>query len=730
MAAIIDVPGIGKIEVENFATEDTLRKILELTKASTKKTNDENKDTAKNAKAANEGLKDLGDTTKDVAKLAEDAAAKTSKSTASFNKSMSNAVGGMTTLKNTFKTSVDAMGKFTKDMFSNADAIAKNPIAASSKMLNAGIDAAAGAAIGLTKVVSGTVAGLVSFVPLIGTALASLINGFGEAAAATISFAADLAKIANKAFAEEFEKSTRALTKYTAQGASFANGMSEMRIVAHSAGLGIEALADIAAKAGDDIRSFGLSQGDGTKLLASAIGKTVTQIGKSGTSLRDEMMRMGYSYEDQGAIMANFMSIQRSAGKELSNLGERDLDQFARGAREYAANLKVLSDFTGQDAKKLMIKASNESKRAGMIGTLKTPEEQANFNNFYSMLEGSPELQQALMQKKSTGVITNSVAASPELTEMINKMVAGMGDNVSDAMKMANESMARATEKIAASPTAKAIGTADLLSPSTLSGVAKELSSLNDKMLQRMISGKEIGQSQAALAGQVSDADGLGQSYANLTAMMNKNAIAVEKLVGDNLPAYARLLETTAKQFTDTFQDAVAVINGTMDKEVAAMRAMDRLAGRAEKIEDVGETLIRKAAGLDANASPMEMNVARQEMSGSNMGFANGGVTTGSPSGHFELLHGTEAVVPLPDGNTIPVSINTPPDIVQIKETLAQLMQLMATPAVQSSTDTETMKLLASLLDAARDNIDKQDQMLRVMADNRDNTERLYHAMS
>ena len=42
----------------------------------------------------------------------------------------------------------------------------------------------------------------------------------------------------------------------------------------------------------------------------------------------------------------------------------------------------------------------------------------------------------------------------------------------------------------------------------------------------------------------------------------------------------------------------------------------------------------------------------------SDTGFRNGGISTGPESGYHALLHGTEAVVPLPDGNSIPVSID------------------------------------------------------------------------
>jgi hypothetical protein len=42
-----------------------------------------------------------------------------------------------------------------------------------------------------------------------------------------------------------------------------------------------------------------------------------------------------------------------------------------------------------------------------------------------------------------------------------------------------------------------------------------------------------------------------------------------------------------------------------------------------------------------------------------NEGKALGGISRGPVSGYSETLHGTEAVVPLPDGRSIPVSLDS-----------------------------------------------------------------------
>jgi hypothetical protein len=59
-------------------------------------------------------------------------------------------------------------------------------------------------------------------------------------------------------------------------------------------------------------------------------------------------------------------------------------------------------------------------------------------------------------------------------------------------------------------------------------------------------------------------------------------------------------------------------------------------------------------------------------------GFAKGGIATGPKSGYNALLHGTEAVVPLPDGKTIPVNMNESAAAVDNTEMLQVLREVKA----------------------------------------------------
>lgn len=90
--------------------------------------------------------------------------------------------------------------------------------------------------------------------------------------------------------------------------------------------------------------------------------------------------------------------------------------------------------------------------------------------------------------------------------------------------------------------------------------------------------------------------------------------------------------------------------------------------------------------------------------------FQTGGVAIGPKSGHVELLHGIEAVVPLPDGKTIPVSMN-------VDELVSRLAQLMSTPASGSESASGIMSAqlarLDKLIDVMQDQVSVSNKILR-----------------
>lgn len=120
---------------------------------------------------------------------------------------------------------------------------------------------------------------------------------------------------------------------------------------------------------------------------------------------------------------------------------------------------------------------------------------------------------------------------------------------------------------------------------------------------------------------------------------------------------------TDDQLFDEQFQDYLA-------NELLRGRGMERfMSGRLTR-EDFLNNLSAEWASIPRTSGVGTYRGQRTGVSQQNMltaldalrGFRTGGISAGPNSGYLQLLHGTEAIVPLPDGNKIPVDIKGPSD--------------------------------------------------------------------
>ena len=97
--------------------------------------------------------------------------------------------------------------------------------------------------------------------------------------------------------------------------------------------------------------------------------------------------------------------------------------------------------------------------------------------------------------------------------------------------------------------------------------------------------------------------------------------------------------------------------------------------------------------------------------------FSRGGVFSASPTGNLAMLHGTEAVVPLPDGQSIPVNLNTQAAEGPLDELGGYLSTAIGTGALidNSRSMTELVRLNRSLVSQNYQLVEKFDQLVRAM---------------
>lgn len=700
----INIPGIGEVTAENVASEDTLLKLLAAMNASKKSglggdkaaSDSLLKSKKDETKAIDDSTKAVSGSTKaqDTQRKATDA---TSKAANDFADSLitntkdigAALLGGVASIS---KSAVSLAAQFA----TSYQAMADNPIGAAAGTLNTFIDA------GATAIkVGGDVFG--SAVKAAGSALGPWsgvvthsMDAVLTAGKATVDLLASVAKIANDVMAAEFNKSAKALQNYTAKGASFAGGLGELRGLAAQAGVDFDIMNKAALNSSESFRNSGLTQGEGVALMAKSMSATANTIQKGGRSVRDEMLSMGFSYQEQGEVAALFMAQLKAGGRDIKNLAPEEL---ARGTKEYATNLKVISDITGEDAKKLQEKARAETQRAALTNRLDKDQKEA-FSSAYSLLSKyGPEVQNALIQQIAGGTITDTkIAANQDLVRMIQEVAGSVQAADKDITASTTKYMGEARERLANSDFASQIDFNALMAPGT-NALVDAISTINNRILSANLSPDQAEKSRSAAEQQAESIDKQTKNFVALTDMTNKQAVLMQQKANDNMETYTDFLNKTMDASLKTFQEGLDAMGGKLQAAMDKLKEIEQK-GVSQTIKDTTSNALR-----DAQANPENSWITRSlassvrwfthtgeqwepimnSLSGliGSPGKADGGMSSGPESGYLEKLHGDEAVIPTVGGR-VPLDID-----------LSGLMKEFSGESIAASIAEVTAKILA-----------------------------------
>lgn len=663
MAVKIDIPGVGEVTADNAASEETLLAIL----AAVDNTSNTAKSRAKDEKDANKAQSDNTKQLRDSTKAGKE-----------FKVGWNAAADGFVNAMKTF--SLTAISMATKFATNYAE-IAADPIKSTSESLNQLIDSVANVATSFTDAI-----------PFIGQFVSAIINA-----------GAELAKVANTTFANQLKKNIEALQQYAKVGTSFAGGMMQMQATAITAGMGIEQFSSVIAKNRDLLQKTGLAGSDVATRLANAMGYAADKtrlVGKSGENLRTEMFKMGYTYEEQGEIFAGYMANQQAAGK-LRAMTDKEI---AIGTRNYARDLKVISDITGQDAKKLMDRSRAESMRGALANKLQGDQKKAFMEASAVLTSKSKEAGAALTQYLTFGNITDpTIAANKEMSEMVR----AVGDQVkagnADMINITQKEMVRASTSLTkdANGFSSAVDTAlvaGVTGPaSNIAGVLNEFMSAMAGAADPAMAKKSKDSAEAMALAQ----DDLTKQTAALYDQTQQNAVQMEQLVNPALGKYAALLTEVNQLTQGGFMDFLRfVANGgktdtrvTVEKMLSDLNPFNSDNWKVRKpVEDKNSPAGAKPKNPFDTATPSSPVFA----------FANGGSI---PAGKVGMA-----------GEKGPELIAGPAEVLSTKSTekLMQSVDMLASAKESASTTKdgvsvarldEVIKQLMELVRLMRDNV-------------------------
>ena len=669
MAIKIDIPGIGEVSVDGAAEESTMQDILAAVSKSEKtKQSEEKKLVAEQKKLATAAK----NATTELERLTEEAEAEVAQS-GKTRVAAGKVVKGLGELWTTAKESSKEVGnalngialastkQFAK-IISSYDSMADRPVQAGAEMLQFVIDLMGKLSKTMVSVVSAIGQTIVGFIPFVGDGIASGIAAIEKLASErVIDTAIEVATLANEVLRDEFEKRIAALNQYGASFISIAGGLSDVASLAAGAALPIKQFADAVTAARPYMNQIGLAGGDAAKQLSRAMGGLASSVGRSGRVLRDELLAMGISFAEQGGLTAQYMAQLRSFGKDIKSIPAA---QLAQGTAEYAKHLRVLSDLTGQDASNLMAQARAEAQRGALMDKLSANQARA-FQDSFAIFSTLPEqqgakLQSALAQLLAGGVVTDPVIAG-------NRIVMDMLAKTAEQVSKGNINMVNATQTNLANAAMafretgeSATDFATLMNPNGTSAVAQGMSQFSNALRQYRY---DPGVAKAALQQTEAMAQASGD-YIAITEAMVSFQVQMEGITGSVLPMYTKAMLWATEQTFDVIQDGIKYLEN-------AYKAGADVTKQASAFVTLVADLLNAPATPSGNASKaadeMLPGLGRITSMGPGLSdlidlnpFAKGGIAEGPASGHPAMLHGIEAVVPLPDGKSIPVDVNLP----------------------------------------------------------------------
>ena len=533
------------------------------------------------------------------------------------------------------KATISGTGKFVRGLQDNASSVQLT-----SGILNAGIDVAAAGISAAGSAATGFGASMMNAKNPVVAGLGVFVSGLGYAGKAAAEAGKELAKFAVEIFGKELEKTVKAFHDISAGGALFTDGMEGMRVAAGQSKLTLEDFAGVIARQSTALGASGLSVPIAVKRMGGALAA-------GGDGMRKNLLNLGYRIEEHGDLVAETMMQMRQSGGPLMASNA----QVAVQTEKYAENLRVIAALTGEDAK-------TRSKAA---------QDQANQLAFQQKLASLPETQRAAVMRAYTaadevtrknfmdlvnfGSVINTqgaiiTAQIPAQKEKQDRMFALYNQRLLDEESF-REIQKDTNGRIRQSMTDEfgAMRGIALVDASGMGGEIGEVARTAMAILKEVAPDADAITAAEELAKKQKETTNKLTTDMNSAAIAAKDlAIALQQVTLNLLPKATELNKQTLETFK-SYIDSLFAKKPTPPERAPATEntllaprqpgeTVEKFQKRAQNLQDTQDTLTR-------------------------IGKANGGISRGPVSGYSEILHGTEAVVPLPDGRSIPVSMDS-----------------------------------------------------------------------
>jgi len=356
------------------------------------------------------------------------------------------------------------------------------------------------------------------------------------------------------------------------------------------------------------------------------------------------MQNLGFSIEEQGDLAADVIGMVKRAGRSLVP------EELAKETLDYAKNLRVIQEITGEDARKKVAESKRLTESFGFqTRFLKATGGNAKALEDYTVASAKypPVLQKAIQQAARLGTVTDFDAIQAgykDVAENIGAQIRAGNVNIADFDRMVSDNLQGFTmsghEQQLAMDQANAAtgafgGTIEALTEKTRYAYAYQNGGL-EKLTGTVNQSAET-------------SSGFNKNINLATDRLNDMRVALQNDVTPALRKFGEDVPQILKDARKKLEEA-GILQSTNTGEGSAR------ASTGKSFVEGGLFGLYKEGRLREFFKDLAGSANLGDYEG---GMATGGVSQGPDSGYNQKLHGTEAVVPLPDNRSIPVSLDS-----------------------------------------------------------------------
>jgi hypothetical protein len=370
-----------------------------------------------------------------------------------------------------------------------------------------------------------------------------------------------------KLLQQETDKLINSFKTLSSAGVTYYNGLEGLRKAVISSGLTMDQFANGVKQNADLIAQSGLGVSEGSKKLSVVLENIRKSVDKSGLSLSQQLLNLGFSFEDQVGLTAETMAQMRRVGR-VFRPGDNSEQEIALRTAEYAKNLRIISDITGRDAKQKLEQARQITDNLAFNEKLRniarergmSEEETSKFvqgieNNLAKLPDAAAQIvKQQLIYGTAIG---DSAKALSQLPVDLQSSISGFTESIRNGGVDLETTTGRVNDALAQfakdgpGTILGAISAAGQLG-SGLSGTADILQSIYTESLPRFKDGIEL--ARQSVEGGAKTENELSRDLREAQRIQQELRIEAEKVATEGIKFFGDTMKATATVIKDAFE--------------------------------------------------------------------------------------------------------------------------------------------------------------------------------